>query len=248
MSKDTADFGYHKVTPQEKTRRVKQVFSSVASRYDLMNDFMSFGTHRLWKRYAVQLANVRTGARVLDVAGGTGDMAALFKSRVGDTGEVIICDINPEMLQAGRNKLVNKGICSGIAYVQADAQSLPFVDNCFDCVSIAFGLRNVTNKMLALQSMYNKLKFGSAVIILEFSKVLLPVLNRAYDFYSFNCIPAIGKLIAKDEESYRYLVESIRMHPDQEALKAMMEQAGFSRVEYYNLSGGVVAIHKGYKI
>ena len=248
MKNATTDFGYQKVSPEEKTLRVSQVFTSVASRYDLMNDLMSFGAHRLWKRYAVALAGIRAGARVLDVAGGTGDMAALFRSAVGDAGEVVVCDINPDMLGEGRDNLVNRGMCTGFSFVQADAQALPFVDNCFDCVSIAFGLRNVTDKMLALESMYGKLKFGSPVIILEFSRVVLPPLRRLYDFYSFNCIPVIGKLVARDEESYRYLVESIRVHPDQETLKSMMEKAGFSCVEYYNLSGGIVAVHKGYKI
>lgn len=248
MKNATTDFGYEKVSPEEKTRRVGEVFTSVASRYDLMNDLMSFGVHRLWKRYAVGLANVRSGNRVLDVAGGTGDMTALFRSAVGDTGEVVVCDINPDMLRAGRDKLADRGLCSGLSFVQADAQALPFVDNYFDCVSIAFGLRNVTDKMQALKSMYDKLKFGCPVIILEFSRVVLPVLRRLYDVYSLNCIPVLGKLVAHDEESYRYLVESIRMHPDQESLKEMMEKAGFSRVEYYNLSGGVVAVHKGYKI
>ena len=248
MNNGATDFGYKNVTPGEKSRLVNQVFTSVAARYDLMNDLMSFGAHRLWKRYAVHISNTRKGDRVLDVAGGTGDMATLFNTRVGDTGEVVLCDINAEMLQAGRDNMYNHGKCSGITCVQADAQSLPFVENYFDCVNISFGLRNVTDKMQALKSMYGTLKFGKVIVILEFSRVVLPLLVRLYDFYSFNCIPALGKFIANDEASYRYLVESIRMHPDQETLKSMMQEAGFGRVDYYNLSGGIVALHIGYKL
>lgn len=244
----TTDFGFQRVSPDEKTRRVAGVFSSVAGRYDLMNDLMSFGAHRLWKRYAVHISQIKPGAKVLDVAGGTGDMATLFRRKVGDEGNVIISDINAEMILAGRDQLINKGMVQGIDYVQANAESLPFQDNRFDCISIAFGLRNVTDKQKALSSMYDKLKYGGCIIILEFSKIVLPLLKSIYDKYSFKVIPMIGKWVARDQESYQYLVESIRMHPDQESLKEMMERSGFSRVSYYNLSGGIVAVHKGYKL
>ena len=241
-------FGFQTVTSEEKTRRVSQVFSSVAGNYDLMNDLMSAGLHRLWKRYAVHISQVKPGAMVLDVAGGTGDLAALFRQKVGDRGRVVISDINNAMLQEGRDRLIDKGFISSIEYVQGNAEHLPFADNSFDCICIAFGLRNVTDKAMALSSMYDKLKFGGSIIILEFSSLVLPVLGKLYDRYSFDIIPAVGKWVAKDADSYRYLVESIRKHPDQETLKKMMEHAGFSRVSYYNLSGGIVAVHKGYKI
>ena len=245
---NTVDFGFEKVSPDDKTRLVGQVFSSVSSRYDLMNDLMSFGVHRLWKRFAVHLSGVRNGQSVLDVAGGTGDLAALFHKRVGDDGLVLVTDINNNMLKEGRNKLYNKGIVRGMQYVQSNAENLPFQENYFDCVSIGFGLRNVTDKESALHSMYDKVKFGGNVIILEFSTIVLPYLKRIYDSYSFKLIPWLGKVVANDEASYRYLVESIRTHPDQETLKKMVEQAGFGRVEYYNLSGGIVAVHRGWKI
>lgn len=241
-------FGFQMVTPQEKTRRVSQVFSSVAGNYDLMNDLMSAGLHRLWKRYAVHVSQIKPGDMVLDVAGGTGDMATLFRQKVGDRGRVVISDINNAMLQEGRDRLIDRGFVSGIEFVQGNAEWLPFSGNVFDCVCIAFGLRNVTDKDRALSSMYDKLKFGGKIIILEFSSLVLPVLGKLYDRYSFDVIPAIGRWVAKDADSYRYLVESIRKHPDQETLKNMMENAGFSRVAYYNLSGGIVAVHKGYKI
>jgi demethylmenaquinone methyltransferase/2-methoxy-6-polyprenyl-1,4-benzoquinol methylase len=247
MNTNSTDFGFEKVSPADKTRRVGQVFSSVASRYDLMNDLMSLGIHRLWKRFAVHLSGVRQGQKVLDVAGGTGDMAVLFHHRAGNDGLVLVTDINNDMLKQGRNKLYDKGIVRGVDYVQANAEQLPFQNNSFDCVNIAFGLRNVTDKQKALQSMYDKTKYGGCLIILEFSTVVLPHLKRLYDEYSLKLIPWLGKVVANDEASYRYLVESIRMHPDQETLKRMIEAAGFARVEYHNLTGGIVAIHRAYK-
>ena len=248
IDSQTTDFGFQTVTPEEKTRRVSRVFSSVAGNYDLMNDLMSAGMHRLWKRYAVHISQIKPGAMVLDVAGGTGDLAALYRQRIGDRGRVVISDINNAMLHEGRDRLIDKGYVSGIEFVLGNAEYLPFADNTFDCVSIAFGLRNVTDKATALASMHDKLKFGGNLVVLEFSKLVLPVLGKLYDRYSFDVIPAIGKWVAKDGDSYRYLVESIRKHPDQETLRTMMENAGFSQVTYYNLSGGIVAVHKGYKI
>lgn len=248
MSADTTDFGFERVAIGDKARRVGEVFSSVSTRYDLMNDLMSLGIHRLWKRYALYLSAARPGQRVLDVAGGTGDMAMLFHRRVGDTGQVLVTDINERMLQQGRNKLFDKGIARGTGYVRADAEHLPFTDNYFDCVCIAFGLRNVTDKAAALRSMYEKTRYGGRLIVLEFSSVVLPLLKKCYDAYSLHVIPWLGKYVTADENSYRYLVESIRMHPDQETLKEMMLAAGFARVDYHNLSGGIVAIHRGFKI
>lgn len=248
MKQDSADFGFEQVDRQEKTRRVGEVFSSVASRYDLMNDLMSFGIHRAWKRYAVHIAQIKPGAKVLDVAGGTGDMSVLFHRAAGEQGAVIVSDINSAMLNEGRDRLLDRGISKGLQYVQANAEALPFRRNSFDCVCIAFGLRNVTDKNAALRSMYENVKYGGSVVILEFSKVVLPVLKQLYEKYSFQFIPRLGELITNDRDSYRYLVESISMHPDQETLRDMMSEAGFSRVEYYNLTGGIVAIHKGYKL
>ena len=239
------DFGYQRVSPDEKTRRVDEVFSSVAFRYDLMNDLMSFGIHRLWKRLCIHLARLQPGSVVLDVASGTGDLAALLKQ--AGCG-VVMCDINEAMLTYGRDKMVDQGLTNAMHYVRADAERLPFTDNSFDCATLAFGLRNMTDKLSALRSIHAKLKYGSPVFILEFSRVTSDVLRRAYDRYSFHAIPALGKLITQDPDSYRYLVESIRMHPDQESLKTMLEDAGFSRVDYLNLSGGIVALHKGYKL
>ena len=239
------DFGYQRVSPEEKTRRVDEVFSSVAFRYDLMNDLMSFGIHRLWKRLCIHLTRLQPGSLVLDVASGTGDLAALLKQAGCD---VVMCDINEAMLKYGRDKMVDKGLTSAMHYVRADAERLPFTDNSFDCATLAFGLRNMTHKLSALRSIHAKLKYGSPVFILEFSRVTSDVLRRAYDRYSLHAIPALGKLVAQDPDSYRYLVESIRMHPDQESLKTMLEDAGFSRVDYLNLSGGIVALHKGYKL
>lgn len=244
---DKTDFGFEKVDPQEKTERVGRVFSSVASRYDLMNDLMSLGVHRLWKRYAAHLVRPRPDSSILDLAGGTGDMAALFYPQLDDRGRLVVSDINGDMLRAGRERLLDKGMVA-IDFVQADAEVLPFRDHSFDRISIAFGLRNITNKERALRAMHQCLRFGGAVIILEFSRVVLPLLDKLYHAYSFNLIPLLGKFVTGDEDSYRYLVESIRVHPDQDTLKAMLEDAGFSRVTYYNLSGGVVAVHTGYKL
>ena len=248
MITNKTDFGFEQISPEDKTRRVGEVFSSVSPRYDLMNDLMSLGIHRLWKRYAVHLSGTRPGQHVLDVAGGTGDMARLFYDRVGADGMVLVSDINNRMLALGRNKLYDHGIAGGIEFVQANAESLPFRNNYFDCVCIAFGLRNVTDKQAALHSMYEKLKFGGCLIILEFSRIVLPYLRQLYDNYSFRFIPWLGKIILDDEASYRYLVESIRMHPDQDTLKQMIEDAGFPLVSYYNLTGGIVAVHRAYKI
>lgn len=242
------DFGYRRVSPEEKIRRVDEVFSSVAFRYDLMNDLMSFGIHRLWKRYCVHLAQLKPGSMILDLACGTGDLTSLMKRTSGLDCHIVMCDLNESMLKNGRDKLCDKGLINGIDYVRADAENLPFADNCFDCVTLAFGLRNMTDKISALRSIRGKLKYGSPVIILEFSRVTSSWLRRLYDNYSFHVIPALGKLVAKDPDSYQYLIESIRMHPDQEILKTMMEDAGFSRVDYLNLSGGIVALHKGYKL
>ncbi|MBI4005651.1 MAG: class I SAM-dependent methyltransferase [Gammaproteobacteria bacterium] len=248
MTTDSTDFGFQKILPEDKSRRVAKVFSSVSSRYDLMNDLMSIGVHRLWKRFAVHISGVKKGQTVLDVAGGTGDLAFLFHQRVGEEGRVLLTDINNDMLMHGRNKFIDKGIINGINCVQADVEHLPFQENSFDCICIAFGLRNVTDKQAALKSIYEKTKYGGCIIILEFSVVILSWLKRLYDAYSFKIIPWLGKVVANDEESYRYLVESIRMHPDQETLKHMIEDAGFTKVDYYNLSGGIVAIHKAYKL
>lgn len=248
MQKQTTDFGYERIAPEDKARRVAGVFSSVAGRYDLMNDLMSLGLHRLWKRFAVASAGLRAGQSVLDVAGGTGDMAVLWRRRVGASGLVALTDINRDMLHLGRDKLYDRGMVPGVGVVQADAEHLPFRDNAFDCVSIAFGLRNVTDKPAALRSMYSCLKYGGVLVILEFSRVVLPHLSKLYDAWSFNVIPRLGEAVAHDQASYRYLVESIRMHPDQDTLKQMLADAGFGRVEYYNLSGGVVAVHKAWKV
>ncbi len=239
---DPVDFGYERVAPDEKTRRVRGVFESVAGSYDLMNDLMSGGLHRLWKRYAVGVAAVREGARVLDLAGGTGDLARLFAKAAGATGRVVLTDINHAMLAEGRDKLLDAGRPLPVA--QCDAEALPFPDRSFDVVSIGFGLRNVTHKENALAEMRRVLVPGGVALVLEFSKVASP-LAPAYDWYSFNVLPKLGRLVAGDEASYRYLAESIRMHPDQEALKAMMEQAGFDSVEHHNLTAGVVALHVG---
>lgn len=245
---ELTDFGFEQVTRQEKGRRVYHVFESVASNYNLMNDVMSLGIHRLWKRYAVHISPLRPGAHVLDVAGGTGDMAELYARRVGPTGNIVICDINSEMLVTGRDLLLDRGHAGNISWTQGDAENLPFAPLTFDLIGISFGLRNVTDKARALASMYDKLKYGSPLVILEFSTLVLPLLKNMYDRYSYQLIPFMGRHIAGDEQSYRYLVESIRMHPDQQSLGRMMENAGFARVEYHNLSGGIVAIHKGYKV
>jgi demethylmenaquinone methyltransferase/2-methoxy-6-polyprenyl-1,4-benzoquinol methylase len=247
MSQKT-HFGYKQVETEKKAGLVAEVFSSVASKYDVMNDVMSFGIHRIWKKIAIGHTGLKTGQRALDVAGGTGDLTMYLSQQVGESGEVVISDINPAMLEQGRRRLLDKGYGSNIKFVEANAEELPFADNSFHCVSIAFGLRNVTDQQKALASMYRVLKPGGRLLILEFSRPVLPGLNKAYDFYSFNILPMMGKLIANDADSYRYLAESIRMHPDQQTLQAMMESAGFERCRYYNMSGGIVALHKGFKL
>lgn len=243
----TTHFGFQQVPLENKAEKVAGVFTSVAQRYDVMNDVMSFGLHRLWKRFTLDMSSVRSGQRVLDLAGGTGDLASKFAARVGAQGEVVIADINAAMLQRGRARLADQGIAGNVTYVQADAETLPFPDDYFDCITMAFGLRNVTRKQQALAAMQRVLKPGGCVLILEFSKLKLPALQSLYDAYSFKVLPLMGKLITQDADSYRYLAESIRMHPDQDTLKAMMEQAGFARCDYFNLSGGIVALHRGYK-
>ncbi|HHJ40160.1 MAG: bifunctional demethylmenaquinone methyltransferase/2-methoxy-6-polyprenyl-1,4-benzoquinol methylase [Methylothermaceae bacteria B42] len=244
----TTHFGFRQVPVREKARLVRNVFDSVADQYDLMNDMMSFGIHRLWKRLTIHLSNVKYGERVLDLAGGTGDLTRLFHPRVGDKGEVVLADINAAMLRRGRDRLVDEGRVKGIRYAQVDAQYLPFEDESFDCITIAFGLRNVTDKDKALRSMFRVLKPGGRLLVLEFSKPVNELFSKFYDLYSFKMLPLMGKLIAGDPDSYRYLAESIRMHPDQDKLKGMMVAAGFERVEYFNLTQGVVAIHRGYKL
>ena len=239
---DRTQFGYQDVTPDEKTRRVRGVFDSVAGKYDVMNDLMSGGLHRLWKRFTVDLVPLRPGQRVLDLAGGTGDLARLYAKKVGASGVVVHTDINLAMLAAGRDKLIDRGVA--LPTVQCNAEALPFADRTFDLVSIAFGLRNVTRKERALEEMRRVVRPGGAAVILEFSRVAAP-LAPAYDWYSFNVLPRLGKLVADDDASYRYLAESIRVHPDQPTLAHMMEQAGFDRVEYHNLTAGVVAVHVG---
>ncbi|MDX1676356.1 bifunctional demethylmenaquinone methyltransferase/2-methoxy-6-polyprenyl-1,4-benzoquinol methylase UbiE [Arsukibacterium sp.] len=244
---DTTHFGYKTVPAAEKVSLVANVFHSVAAKYDIMNDVMSLGIHRLWKRFTLDCSGVRPGQQVLDLAGGTGDIAALFSRRVGPSGKVILADINESMLNVGRDKLRDSGLISNIEFVQANAEALPFADNSFDIVSIGFGLRNVTDKAAALQSMFRVLKPGGRLLVLEFSKPEQPWLSKVYDMYSFKLLPVMGQLIANDKESYQYLAESIRMHPDQETLKNMMIDAGFAEVSYHNLTGGIVALHRGFK-
>ena len=244
MSDKTTHFGFEQVPEGEKAKRVGAVFASVAPSYDLMNDLMSLGLHRLWKRFALELSGVRAGSRVLDVASGSGDLARAFARRAGPTGQVWMTDINAAMLAVGRDKLVDEGVIAPLAL--CDAEKLPFPDDTFDCVSVAFGLRNMTRKEAALAEMRRVARPGGRVLVLEFSKPWKP-LAKAYDAYSFSVLPALGRYIAKDEAAYRYLAESIRMHPDQEALKAMMEAAGLAKVEYFNLAAGVVALHRGWK-
>jgi demethylmenaquinone methyltransferase/2-methoxy-6-polyprenyl-1,4-benzoquinol methylase len=243
----TTHFGFKQIPVKEKKRRVAGVFQSVAPKYDVMNDLMSFGIHRLWKYYALLLAGVRAGHRVLDVATGTGDLAAKLWERVGPTGEVWLCDISDAMLSHGRDRLTDRGIAGNVRYVQADAEHLPFVDGYFDRVTFAFGLRNVTDQDLALASIYRVLKPGGLLLVLEFSKPR-PWLKPVYDLYSFKALPLLGRLVAGDAASYLYLAESIRMHPDQVALKQMMERAGFERCDHYSLSAGICAVHRGYKL
>ncbi|MGB0732486.1 MAG: bifunctional demethylmenaquinone methyltransferase/2-methoxy-6-polyprenyl-1,4-benzoquinol methylase UbiE [Pontibacterium sp.] len=244
---NTTHFGYESVNVGDKQKRVADVFHSVAAKYDIMNDLMSGGVHRLWKRLTIEQSGVRAGYKVLDIAGGTGDLTQRFSRIVGPTGKVVLADINDSMLNVGRDKLTDNGIVGNVEYVQANAQSLPFPDNTFDVITIAFGLRNVTYKDQALASMARVLKPGGKVMVLEFSKTNNPLLTKAYDFYSFNILPQMGQLVAGDSESYKYLAESIRMHPDQETLKSMMEEAGLVNCKYTNMTGGVVALHTGIK-
>ncbi len=246
--RDTTHFGFEQVRTEEKASRVADVFHSVAAKYDIMNDLMSFGIHRVWKRFTIDQSGVRRGQRVLDIAGGTGDLAAKFSQLVGPEGQVVLADINDSMLKVGRSRLVDRGIVGNIEYAQANAETLPFPDNYFDCITISFGLRNVTDKDKALASMYRVLKPGGRLLVLEFSKPTVPGLGTIYDQYSFKLLPFMGKLVANDPDSYRYLAESIRMHPDQETLKGMMQAVGFEKVEYFNLTGGIVALHRGYKV
>jgi demethylmenaquinone methyltransferase/2-methoxy-6-polyprenyl-1,4-benzoquinol methylase len=245
---NTTHFGYKTVAEEEKAGMVRGVFDSVADKYDVMNDLMSFGVHRLWKRYAIELAGVRRGQQVLDLASGTGDLADKFATLVGPEGLVVMSDINNAMLANGRNRMLDRGHGGNIAYCQIDAETIPFPDNSFDLVTIAFGLRNVTHKEAALASMYRVLKPGGRALVLEFSKPTTKPLAKLYDAYSFGLLPLMGKVVARDAESYRYLAESIRMHPDQETLKGMMEEAGFERCDVHNLTGGIVAIHRGFKL
>jgi len=247
-TEDSIDFGYAQVPRGEKVARVGAVFDSVAGKYDLMNDLMSFGVHRLWKHFTVQLSAVRAGERVLDLAGGTGDLSAAMAKRVGPEGLVVLSDINGSMLKRGRDRLVDRGVVGNLVCAQINAETLPFADASFDCVTIGFGLRNVTDKQAALAEMQRVLTPGGRALILEFSKPQVPGLSRLYDAYSFNVLPTLGKIVADDEASYRYLAESIRMHPDQDTLRGMMESAGFARCAYYNLTGGIVAVHRGYKV
>ena len=240
-------FGFQTVPLAEKQEKVAEVFGSVADNYDVMNDLMSFGIHRWWKRFAIELARVKPGYCVLDLAGGSGDLAILLAQAVAPTGQVFLADINANMLNVGRDRLVNSGWVKSLYYVQANAESLPFADNYFDCITMGFGLRNVTNKAVALSAMYRVCRPGGKVMILEFSAPVLPGLQSIYDWYSFQVLPKIGRWVAEDEAAYRYLAESIRMHPTQEELKTMIENAGFSDCRYYNLSGGIVALHIAYK-
>ena len=251
MSHDTGQtthFGYQQIPLADKTRRVGEVFSSVAERYDLMNDLMSLGIHRLWKRFALSQTGLKPGQTALDVAGGTGDLTRGLARQVGETGRVVLADINQAMLEHGRQRLVDAGAAGNVEYVQADAEQLPFPDRNFDCITIAFGLRNVTRKEAALASMYRVLKPGGRLLILEFSKPIVPGLKPLYDLYSFAVLPRLGQVVAGNKASYRYLAESIRMHPDQETLKQMLQAAGFERCDYLNLSGGIVALHQGYRL
>jgi demethylmenaquinone methyltransferase/2-methoxy-6-polyprenyl-1,4-benzoquinol methylase len=244
---DTTDFGFTRVDPEAKAGMVRGVFDSVASRYDLMNDLMSGGVHRLWKRFTIELSAARPGQTILDIAGGTGDLAARFSRLVGPEGQVILADINAAMLEVGRDRLIDKGATGNIEVVQADAQALPFKDNSVDCITIAFGLRNVTDKEMALGSMLRVLRPGGRLLVLEFSKPTSALLGKVYDQYSFQILPAMGRLIAQDADSYRYLAESIRKHPDQETLLGMMEDVGFGECRYHNMTGGIVALHQGFK-
>jgi demethylmenaquinone methyltransferase/2-methoxy-6-polyprenyl-1,4-benzoquinol methylase len=245
--KPSVDFGYQKVPPEEKQRRVRGVFDSVAGNYDLMNDLMSAGLHRAWKAFTLSLTNLRPGQLALDVAGGTGDLALGMSRQVGERGLVILSDINAEMLGRGRDRLIDAGVVRGVDYVLANAEELPFAPGTFDCVTIGFGLRNVTDKPAALAAMRAALKPGGQLLVLEFSRPTSPLLSKIYDGYSFGVLPRLGKLVARDEDSYRYLAESIRMHPDQETLLGMLRAAGLEDCRYHNLAGGIVAVHRGYR-
>ena len=245
---DRTDFGFEKVAWADKAERVRSVFASVAAKYDVMNDLMSLGVHRLWKRFALSLTGLKAGQQALDVAGGTGDLSTGMLKQVGKTGRVVLSDINANMLQVGRDRLLDLGLTGNIECLVADAEKLPFDDNSFDCVTIGFGLRNVTDKDAALRSMYRVLKPGGQLLVLEFSTPVAPGLKPLYDAYSFNVLPWLGEVIAKDAASYRYLAESIRVHPNQETLLGMLQAAGFAQARYHNLSGGIVALHRGYKI
>jgi demethylmenaquinone methyltransferase/2-methoxy-6-polyprenyl-1,4-benzoquinol methylase len=244
---DTTHFGYKTVNTDEKEAMVADVFHSVAAKYDIMNDLMSFGVHRIWKKYTIEMSGVRTGNRVLDIAGGTGDLTRAFAKRVGPQGQVVLADINESMLKVGRDKLADKGVAGNLEVIQANAEVLPFPSDYFDVVTIAFGLRNVTDKDKALAEMQRVLKPGGRLLVLEFSKPKNEILSKAYDLYSFKALPFMGKLVTQDADSYQYLAESIRKHPDQETLKQMMLDAGFARVSYHNLTGGIVAMHRGVK-
>jgi demethylmenaquinone methyltransferase / 2-methoxy-6-polyprenyl-1,4-benzoquinol methylase len=250
MSNDDrrVDFGFEKVPFAEKAARVRAVFASVAGKYDLMNDLMSLGAHRLWKQFTLSVTGLRPGGSALDVAGGTGDLATGMARQVGKEGRVVLSDINPAMLDKGRDRLLDAGIVGNVECVVADAERLPFEENSFDCLTIGFGLRNVTDKAAALRSMHRVLKPGGQLLVLEFSTPTAPGLKPLYDAYSFNVLPLLGRLVAQDAASYRYLAESIRMHPDQETLLGMLREAGFAQARYHNLSGGIVALHRGYKI
>jgi demethylmenaquinone methyltransferase/2-methoxy-6-polyprenyl-1,4-benzoquinol methylase len=243
----TTDFGFERVAPEDKARRVRGVFDSVAGKYDLMNDLMSAGAHRLWKQFALSLASLKPGQRALDVAGGTGDLAAGLADQVGARGLVVLTDINAAMLARGRDRLIDSGHVGNVLHVLANAQALPFANASFDCVTIGFGLRNVTNKAAALASMRRVLRPGGQLIVLEFSHPTAPGLKPLYDAYSFRVLPLLGRLVARDEASYRYLAESIRMHPDQETLLVMLRDAGLEDCRYHNLAGGIVAVHRGYR-
>ncbi len=247
MEDKTTHFGYQTVDIDEKQKKVSDVFHSVAEKYDVMNDLMSFGIHRLWKKFAIELSGVRKGHHVLDLAGGTGDLAAKFAQKVGADSRVVLADINASMLEMGRNKLMDKGLAHRLDFAQVNAECLPFSDHSFDIVTIAFGLRNVTDKMKALSSIYRVLKPGGRLLILEFSKPVSPILTKLYDAYSFHLLPKMGKWIVDDEDSYRYLAESIRMHPPQETLKQMMLDTQYDHVDYHNMTGGIVALHRGFK-
>jgi demethylmenaquinone methyltransferase/2-methoxy-6-polyprenyl-1,4-benzoquinol methylase len=247
MSDKTTHFGFKTVNVEEKAAKVAEVFHSVASKYDLMNDLMSAGIHRLWKRVTIEMSGVRRGNKVLDIAGGTGDLTAKFSRIVGPEGAVVLADINDSMLKVGRDRLIDRGVVNNVTFSQADAQYLPFPDNTFDVITIAFGLRNVTDKELALGSMLRVLKPGGRLLVLEFSKPGNPLLSKVYDTYSFSILPKLGKLFADDAQSYQYLAESIRMHPDQQTLQTMMYNVGFANTDFHNMTGGVVALHRGVK-